>query len=320
MLLLVVTFLDSASRPAKAREGKRPPLPPISTNIDKLKERSSTEKHHDQLAEMHFSRPVSPAKPSRFGLYSRQRQSAIGIHQRLLAEEPSVNQLNSKSVFDWLHDGNQFVNFLLVATILRQLVDTLVDQRSSSKADVPTGSSSPTKGSHDKDKGQVPENSGSEQYIPESSSDTKGEKKSADDGTFKRESPVWIEFEQWLGSWVEVAKGDQFVATHNFNFHTCKVNRGEVGSVVELEMKKSVVPEESVTKSVILKFPTDSLISGWDFSEPVEEIDATRPTPFPISPFLLLPKKVSVSDFKWDGNNPVERLVREGIHPFRDPN
>ena len=52
------------------------------------------------------------------------------------------------------------------------------------------------------------------------------EKRSTDDGTFKSESPVWIEFEPWLGPWIKIVKGDQFVATHEFDFHTCKVNRG----------------------------------------------------------------------------------------------
>ena len=103
------------------------------------------------------------------------------------------------------------------------------------------------------------------------------------------------------------------MATHTFDFHRFKIKRREVGSVVKIDREESVVPDTFITKSVILEFPTESVISEWDFSEPVEEIDATHPTPFPMSPFLLLPKKVPVSDFKWDGNNPVEKLLREGM-------
>lgn len=115
---------------------------------------------------------------------------------------------------------------------------------------------------HDKGKGQVPKSSGSEQYIPESSADTKVKERSTDDDTFKRKSPVWIEFEPHLGICIKIAKGDQFVATHNFNFHRFKIERGEIGSVVKIDMKESVVPDRLIPKSVILEVPTDSLISG----------------------------------------------------------
>ncbi len=87
------------------------------------------------------------------------------------------------------------------------------------------------------------------------------EKRSTDDGTFKRESPVWVEFEPHLGPWVEITKGDQFVATHEFDFHPCKVNRGEVGSVVELKLEESVVPNTSITKSVIFSEPLPLLLN-----------------------------------------------------------
>ena len=311
LFLLSLASFGYTSRAAMARERKRPPLPAISTDIDIVKKKLSTESYHVQSAETHSSRSTRALKPSRLGLYSPQRPLAIP----LVAEEPSLNHLNPEYVFDRLHDGNLFINFLFRATILVQFVDTLAGQRSSTKADVPTESSSPVKGSNVEGKGQVSKNSGLGQAFPESSAETAMEDKSTNDSTPRLDSPVWIEFEPWLGSWIKINKGDQFVATHNFNFHSFKIERGKIGSVVKIDMEESVVPDRFITKSVFLEFPTDSLISGWDFSEPVEEIDATRPTPFPISPFLLLPKKVSVFNFKWDGNNPVEKLVREGIHP-----
>lgn len=71
-----------------------------------------------------------------------------------------------------------------------------------------------------------------------------------------------------------------------------------MGSVVKLEQEESVVPGTFITKSVILEFPTQWLVSEWNFSEPSEDINSNMPTPFWISPFLLLPKdkKVRVSD------------------------
>ena len=318
-----------------AREGKRPPLQAISTDIDTVKKKLSTERYHVHSAERHSSRSTRALRPSRFGSHSPQRPSSLGGHQPPWAKEASLNQLHDQRPSSlrahqqpWAeeaslnkvnpqHAFNQFLNLLLMAAILLQFGDTLAGQRSSTKADVPTGSSSPVQGSHVEGKGQVPENSGLEQPLPESSAETEVENVLTDESTLKQDSPVWIEFEPWLGSWIEITKGDQFVATHTFTFHRFKIERREVGSVVKISMEESVVPDTFITKSVILEFPTESVISGWDFSEPVEEIDATRPTPFPMSPFLLLPKKVPVSDFKWDGNNPVEKLVREGMHPYR---
>lgn len=348
LFLLFLAPFGSLSRAAMAREGKRPPLPAISTDIDIVKKKLSTESYHLQSAETHSSRSTRALKPSRFGPHLSHRPSSIGVHQRswaaepslnqlhdhrssslgayqqphivlrnMMAEEPSLNKINLQHVFNRLHNSNQFLNLLLMAAILLQFGDTLASQRSSTKTDVPTGSSSPVQGSNVEGKGQISENSGLEQALPESSAETGAENKLTNDSAPKRDSPVWIEFEPWLGSWIEINKGDQFVATYNFNFHRFKIERGKVGSVVKIDMEESIVPDIFITKSVIFEFQTDSLISGWDFSEAVEEIDATRPTPFPISPFLLLPKKVSVSEFKWDGNNPIEKLVREGRHTYR---
>ena len=95
-----------------------------------------------------------------------------------------------------------------MAAILLQFGDTLAGQRSSTKADLPTGSSSPVKGSHVEGKSQVLEKSVSEQNIPESSRQTEVEKKSTDDGTSKRNSPLYIEFEPCLGPWIEINEED----------------------------------------------------------------------------------------------------------------
>jgi hypothetical protein len=235
-------------------------------------------------------------------------------------EEASVNQLNSQDGFDRLHNGNQFVNFLLVATILRQLVNTLADQISSA----PPGVSS----TKDFSKGQVSERNEVTQYLPESSSrGGKVEEGSTDDKGCKREpceSPVRVIFEPWLGSWIKIKGGDQFVATHNFNFRKFKIKRGQVGIVVAIETEEGVVPDTIITKSVTLEFPEKRVVSKLDFDEPVKDIDATRPTPFPISPFLLLLEENSEkmdlrrANSMWDDNNPVETLVRHGRHPYRD--
>ena len=229
-LLFIPFFLLSlprfgyASRAAMAREGKRPPLPAISTDIDILKKKPLPERYHVQSAETHSSRSTRTLKSSRFGPYLSHRPSSIGVHQRSWAEKPSLNQLhdhrpsslgahqqpwaeeaslskvNLQYAFNRLHNSNQFLNILLMAAILLQFGDTLAGQRSSTKADVPTGSSSPVQGSHVEGKGQVSENSGLEQALPESSAETGTENVLTDESTHKRDSSVWIKFEPWLGS------------------------------------------------------------------------------------------------------------------------
>ena len=324
LLLLYLATLGYASRAAMARKGKRPPLPAITIDIDKLKKNPSTERHHAHVAEIHFRRSTPLVKPSRFGLHSPQSRSVIGVDQQPWAEEASLSKVNLQYAFNRLHNSNQFLNLLLMAAILLQFGDTLAGQRSSTKADLPTGSSSPVKGSHVEGKSQVLEKSGSEQDIPESSRQTEVEKKSTDDGTSKRNSPVYIEFEPCLGPWIEINEEDQFVATHDFDFHTFKMKRNEVGSVVKLERGKGIVPGTSIIKNVTLAFPTEAVFIEWILSEPSEEIDTSLPTPFWMSPFLLLPKENKVhisnlSNLKLKEKTPIKELRREGKHPFLDP-
>ena len=101
---------------------------------------------------------------------------------------------------------------------------------------------------------------------------------------------------------------------------------GGVGSVVDLELDESVVPNTSITKSVILEFSTESVIRHWNFSEFSEEVDTNQPLPFWTSPFLLLLEEnlekteVRSSNFKWKSNNPVEKLPRKGRHPLLHSN
>ena len=82
LFLLYLATLGYASRAAMAREGKRPPLPAITIDIDKLKNNPSTERHHAQVAEIHFRRSTPSVKPSRFGLHSPQSRSVRGVDQQ----------------------------------------------------------------------------------------------------------------------------------------------------------------------------------------------------------------------------------------------
>ena len=232
-----------------------------------------------------------------------------------MKEEASVNQLKSQDGFDRC---NQFVNFLLVAAILR---NTLADQVSSVQPGVEEAYST-----EDSSKGQVLEGSGLEQNPPESlSRGGKVEEGSTDDKGCKREpreSPAWVRFEPWLGSWIEITEGDQFIATNNFNFGEFTIYRGDVGSVVKIYPETVQVPYINkpirITKSVTLEFLEERVRSGLGFSDLVEDRDATQPVPVWMSPFLLLPEKAKFcfSNIKWEGSNPVEKLRRDGRHPF----
>ena len=78
-LLLSLAIFGCTCRAAMAREGRKPSLPSIVADIDKLHEKPSTEEDYSQLADTHSRRPPPPVNPSRYCLHPPQRPSAVTV-------------------------------------------------------------------------------------------------------------------------------------------------------------------------------------------------------------------------------------------------